>query len=183
MDIALEPVVAAKPRVQPNGRDDVGDHPIVRGLPALGNHALRGEVDHVRGLFAGQQSVKGVEVMVDVEPAEPDRTGQGLPFVGQQRLIRLLGAAGRDHLVPEARQVIAERGARKRIRSQDKKTRGTAHRCNLLFTSRRRADSRCINMCPMTSWTSSATCMSSIWRWIGRSASALALPTLNATTA
>ena len=93
VDVTLEPVIVAQPVVQPHGRDDVGHEPVVGMEPALADHALGGEIDHMGRALASSSGLQRLEVVVEIDLLEADAGPGASATVGQEGVMRLVRAA------------------------------------------------------------------------------------------
>ena len=105
--------------VQPDGRYDVGHHPVVGIKPALTDHALGSEIHHMGRALSRKQGLERLEIVVEIDPLESDAARALLPLVGQEGVMRLVRAAGRDHVMAGRRQKIGKGRPRKRVRSEN----------------------------------------------------------------
>ncbi len=123
MDVTIQEIEIAQQRVQPHGRHDICHHPVVRVVPTLSNHRLCGKIDDVSETLTLEQCTKSVEVAIDIDALKPHATRSLLPFIGQQRVVRLVRARGRKGIMALLSQVIDESSSRKRVRPQNQKFR------------------------------------------------------------
>ena len=131
----LEKVHASQAVHEPGGRDHVGLIPVVGVVPALGHHALGGEVDDVFRLRLANHRLDPIEIAVEVEGVEREAVVWG-PRIGQQRLVGLRRAADADHLRAVGEGLGHERGAGERVAAEDDEGFGSrSHERHLRWTA------------------------------------------------
>ena len=96
--------------------------------PAFGHHALRRKVHDMRRPLNAQKLFQRLKIMIDVDTLKPHRARAPLPSVRQERDMRLLGTARREHVMSGLRQKIAKGRAGKGVRPQNEKTGSARHR-------------------------------------------------------
>ena len=69
-------------------RYDIGHKPVIGIFPALADHALRSEIDDVRGLFLTDQIRQGVEIGIQIALIKPEICAFIGPAVGKECAMR-----------------------------------------------------------------------------------------------
>ena len=122
VDVFFEVRHFAESIVEAHVGHDIGLIPMVWMLPAFGNHALRGEVDHA-GRFEvgdGVEQLGGVEIEIKLGEAKAGQFfRRPLPAIRQENLMRLGRSARAQHLPAFPQAVRDEACSGKRVASDD----------------------------------------------------------------
>ena len=117
----LEELALPQPLVQPDHGDGVGLVPVLGILPALGDHALGGEVHHVVGLELVEHGIELVEIAIEVQLPKGETVVRHPP-VRQEDRLGLGRAAGAEHFRAGLQQARHEAGARKTVAADDQES-------------------------------------------------------------
>src|SRR5258708_13679572 len=93
MDIFLQECAFAQTIVEPYCRDYIRHEPMVRVSPALRDHALSREIDHIARLFGLNKTHDVFEIIVDIELAKLKTARSFFPPVGEESLMRFRRSA------------------------------------------------------------------------------------------
>ena len=131
VDVAAEERATAQLLVECDRRERVRPEPVHGAVPALGDHALGGEVHDVFGSPLVDEGEDRGPILVQVEAAnlEAPRTSPGElgPAVGEEHRARLGRAARGEHLVAGLEERLGEMRPREGVAADDEERRGGGH--------------------------------------------------------